>query len=480
MIYRYLNWQTKIKNIFFKFLILFTFFVFGCASNSTFRLAHSFYKKKNWAVAIHFYDNYIKQNRNRAEATVAEIERSQCYYNLGLRAYKDANYKLAQRFLFLANSQQADSLLDNCYYQFAQNYQKTNDVENTLKTYDFIIKNYPNSELIPEILYQEIKIYLLINKKETAYKKYNMLCKKYPNNIFLNKAETIIDKIIPYFMEKVENLVKENNYDKALEILFYLEKNPTTHKNQIQKKIAQIYLNLAELYIKKEKYVEAKSFFEKAKKWDSSLTDLVNKKLLDIVSLFIKKGDSLLEQEKLDEAIKNYEPIFDIVPEYQPAKDKIKLAQKLKKDFKKADSLYVIAKNLEEQKKYKKALEYYLQSYKLHKRKNVKLDIIHIKNILRANKEPKIFAKEVVEYYKNGIIRKNIEKLEKSLKAIYKNSVKTSDWQIYYSFGKYKYEVRYDITTPEKTYYFIWRVNLEFQTISPLNKISKEYMGVVK
>ena len=285
---------------------------------------------------------------------------------------------------------------------------------------------------------------------------------------------------MPEFFNHIEKLIANKQYNEALEELFYIEKNPSKYKNKIRSKIAEIYIKLGGQSIKNEKYVKAKAFFEKAKDWNPALKENVNQRLLNIVSLFIKKGDELLKKEKLDEAITNYQPIFDIIPDYKEAKEKIQLAKKLKADFLKADSLYKIAKNLEEKKKYNKALAIYKKSYKLHKRKNVYEDIKHMENILRANKEPKIFAKEIVENYRNGIIIKNLNNLEKSLRILYKNDMKTSGWQIYYSFGKYKFEVRYDITTPDKTYYFIWRVNLEFQTISPLNKISKEYMGVLK
>ncbi len=454
--------------------------ILGCSSNNTYKLAQSFYKKKNFAVAITFYDKYIKDYGGRAEATLAELERSSCYYNLGLKAYKNKDYKLASKFFFLSNSDMADSLLDNCYYHFAEQSLQNNDIDSTLKYFSVITENFPKSELIPKVLFEEIKIYLLLNQKKKAYEKYDLLCTSYKKSKYVNEAEKLINDIIPYFMDEISKLETEKKYDEALKKLFYIEKNPSSYESEIARKIANIYMELAEESIKEGKYVKAKAFLGKAQDWDSSLKQKIKQRLLDIVDLFIKKGDLLVKQEKLDEAIKNYMPVFDIIPNYKQAEEKIAFAKKLKEDFALADSLYKKAKDLEEQKKYKSALQYYNKSYKLHKREFVHKDIIHMKNILRANKEPKVFAKEIVENYKNGIILKNLENLKRSLKVLYKNDMKDSGWQIFYSFGKYKFEVRYDITTSEKTYYFIWRVNLEYKTISPLNKISREYMGVIK
>ena len=117
--------------------------IFGCSSNNTYKLAQSFYKKKNFAVAITFYDKYIKDYGGRAEATLAELERSSCYYNLGLKAYKNKDYKLASKFFFLSNSDMADSLLDNCYYHFAEQSLQNNDIDSTLKYFSVITENFP-------------------------------------------------------------------------------------------------------------------------------------------------------------------------------------------------------------------------------------------------------------------------------------------------------------------------------------------------
>jgi len=56
------------------------------------------------------------------------------------------------------------------------------------------------------------------------------------------------------------------------------------------------------------------------------------------------------------------------------------------------------------------------------------------------------------------------------------NIVRRSGWKVQYSTGEYKYEVRYDIITPEANYYFVWLADLKKGIISPLNKISEGLM----
>ena len=467
----------KKKKLFYSIFLIIIFAVTGCTQNSNFKFGHSFYKKKNYVIAINFYDKYIKYNKKRANATVAELERSSCYYHLGLKAIKKERWTLAKDFFFLANSESADTLLDNCYFELAKISLEKGEIDKAMEDFDYILKYLPKSELIPEILYNNIVIYLNSDDKEKAYERYDYLCSNFPNNKFVGESQKLIDRILNYFIAKADSLLIQRNYDDALKKLLYIEHNPSKYKKLIKEKIAHIYIVMGKEVITQEKYVEAKNYFEKAAKWNPTLKGEIDKRLLDVVDLFIGKGERLIKEEKLDEAIKNFRPVFDIIPDYQIAKDKIEYVNKLKKDFADADSLYAKAQVLEESKKFTEALVKYKKSYKLHKIKKVKENIVHMQNIIRAKKEPKVFAKELIFNYKKGLIVKNLSDLEKSLRIRFKNEVKVSGWKIFYSFGKYKYEVRYDINTFDETYYFIWRVNLETRTISPLNKISKEYMG---
>ena len=54
--------------------------------------------------------------------------------------------------------------------------------------------------------------------------------------------------------------------------------------------------------------------------------------------------------------------------------------------------------------------------------------------------------------------------------------VRISGWKVLYSFGQYKYEVRYDIISPDERLYYAWRVDLSNQAISALNKLSEKTM----
>ena len=94
--------------------------------NSSYKRANSLYKKQNYVGAINFYDEFLEKEMPGISSIYAQLERSDCYYQLGLKAYEKQNWHLAQKLFFLANSNTADELIDNCYYQMAD---EKNEIE---------------------------------------------------------------------------------------------------------------------------------------------------------------------------------------------------------------------------------------------------------------------------------------------------------------------------------------------------------------
>ncbi|MCK4654588.1 MAG: hypothetical protein KAU01_09080, partial [Candidatus Cloacimonetes bacterium] len=95
---------------------------------------------------------------------------------------------------------------------------------------------------------------------------------------------------------------------------------------------------------------------------------------------------------------------------------------------------------------------------------------------LEAQKNPKVFARSIIQNYKKGIIPEKVRLMENNLIDKYGENVKSSGWKVSYAIGEYKYEVRFDILTPDENYYFAWRVNLKTQDVSPSNKVSEELL----
>ena len=130
----------------------------------------------------------------------------------------------------------------------------------------------------------------------------------------------------------------------------------------------------------------------------------------------------------------------------------------------------------ESEKEYPAAYTHYNKSYKLFQTNRVKEKIYIMGNLIQAEKDPKGFAEKIIKEYKKGIIPAGVSAIESSLIAQYNDQVNTSGWKVYYALGEHKYEVRFDLLSPEKNYYYAWRVNLKTREITSLNSISEDVM----
>ena len=462
------------------FLKLSTFILWvimlSCSMNNKYNTAYNLYMKSNYVVAIKFYDDYIQISPNGALATKAELERSDCYYQLGYQAFHKENWLLASRLFYLANSEIADSKLDNCYYKLAEESLNINDIKTTLDYYDSIATYLTDSELIAEVLFNRIKIYIDSDEKLEAYNDYHLLWSNYPENKFTISIQPLIDNLIPYYMNQAVEFRRNADYDNALDILFKLNQYPTQFKDEILIGISDLYLLKAEDAVTEHKYTQAKEFYSKTLNYAPQKEDLINKRMDEICNEFLQEGSRLVENYKFEEAVAIYETCYELLPEYQKSTDAIEEAKKLKESYTLAFQYKNKAESHENDKEYVKALEYYRKSYSSMQMKEVQNKIYMMNNTIKAQKDPKGFALEIIQSFKKGIIKQGVNSLQADLIDKHGENVKPSGWKVSYAFGEYKYEVRFDILAPEENYYFVWRVNLQTREIVPMNKISEELL----
>jgi len=164
-----------------KFIIysILLFLIIGCSQNK-YEIGKSLHKNEKYALAINFYDQFINHEERGAKITEAELARSECYLELGKKAYEKEDWVLANRLFYLANSEKADSYMDNCYYELAKEAIEINQIDVAMEHFDFVLSYLTNSELIPEILFNRLNIYFNQGKKLLAYDDFNTLATTYP------------------------------------------------------------------------------------------------------------------------------------------------------------------------------------------------------------------------------------------------------------------------------------------------------------
>jgi tetratricopeptide (TPR) repeat protein len=458
------------------FIGIISAFIISC-TNNYYAAGKKLSAEKNHVSAIEQYDLSIKKDLNGARKTKAEIARSESYYLLGKKAFEKENWPLATRLFFLSNSPVADTLLDNCYYQLSEKSFAEQDTSVTLDFYNKIITYLPDSELVPEIYNKRIRIYLSQNKLDLALEDFKQLWEKYHNDEYTKNIHPKIDEIIPIVTEKIiKNRDNEGLLD-SIDKLKTLVEYSINHSDFVNLKIALTYTKLAEIELEAQNFTKAYQYFLSSFEFNQELAEKNQARIATITDGFITKGDDFLKNLLFTEAIESYKKCFLIEKEYQPAKEKIAYAIKREKDAKEAKIIFAEALNDERNNNYKTALKKYLESKKLLNNAEVKRKIFEMKNLIRAKKEPRSFAKEIVLNYKKGKLANQVYAIEDSMLTKYgKTVVDVSGWKVLFTTNNLKYDVRYDIISPYENYYFIWKVDLRTREITALNKRSEELL----
>ena len=458
-------------------ILILLFVVSGhCWVNSKFNIARKLYLKSNYVMAIKHYDDFLETSNNESLSTQAMLERSDCYYQLGLKAYKIENWFLASRLFFLSNSEIADSKLDDCYFKLAQEQFKMNSPTYALEYYQEIVLYLKDSEHIPEILFNRIQIYIEMRNKLSAFNDYHFLWENHPDNYFTKEIQPFIDDLIPTFINEALIFRDSMNYDIAVEMLSKLSQYPSAFQTDIFVHISDLYLLKAEESLSTKEYELVREYLDLAVHNDESKKNIVSEKAKNICSQIFQEGNNYISSFQFEEAIEIYQKCFILIPEYQLCIDLINDTSNKKQRYVSALEHENRAIQFDIKKEYGSAYTHYNKSYNLFKTDRVKEKIHIMSNLIQAKKDPKAFAERIIKEYKNGVIPASVGAIESSLIAQYGSRVDTSGWKVYLALGEYKYEVRFDILSPEKNYYFAWRVNLKNREITSINKISEDMM----
>ena len=466
-------WKYIFKILSYTFIIV----CISCSLSSSYHLAREQYLKKNYVAAIQQYDYYIKRSKGGAELSIAELERSECYYQLGLKTFSSENWTLAMKLFYLSNSQYADEKMDNCYFELAQIALVNNNINEAMQHYNYIVSNLPTSELLPEVLFNRIRINIELKNYDSAFTDYDMIFMNYKDSEYLTEIQPVMDDILIYRIDKAIASKNLGDYDTALEKLFKLTQYPTKHIDEINKEIADVYLLIAEKAMTEKNYQKAKENFLEVEKYNPQKKELAEQGVQKICNSCLSVGHELIKEQKFNEAINIYREFLEFKIDCESVIAALEDAKFLRQNYIKAKEFESIALISEEKKNFKKALKLYQQSYAFFEKSEVRERIQIMQNLIKAEEDPKGFAKSIIINYKNGKIVDLLNKLKNDLILVYsKDMVEISGWRVLYYSGEYKYELRYDILTPKENYYYVWLVDLREKDISPLNKASEKLM----
>ncbi len=463
-----------------KLLVVLSFLIIvitGCERN---RLAtvETIYNKEKYISAVLAYDDFLRYAKNGAYRTEAEMFRSESYLELAKLALEKENYVFAERLAILANSDEADILLAEAYYKQAEESFGQKDNETGWDYLKRIVDVVPTSKYVPEILFRRIEYDI---DRTQSYKKslpnYMELYNHFPDSNYEVSARALMAGFVINFIKDAYTMRDEVDADKGLDFLFEIEKYPIGKNDDIYLTISHLYEEKADLNIRFEKYLIAREQFNLAMEYAPSEKERIKEKLVMYAESFINRGNEMVSYRKFENAITLYQMAFLIIPDYEPAAKRIAEINDTIDAVAYARTLIDKGISFENLREYSKAIPLYEEAYGLDPLPEYKERLTVAKNLKKAEENPIEFVSKILRDYKKGILDKKINRKITYLKTQYEEGeVSVSDWKIMRSTGRYKYEVRYDIFTPGRDFFYVWQVSVKEKTILPLNKISESLM----
>jgi len=447
----------------------------GACEINRLRSAEDLYDNNRYAAAIQELDDLVDSAKNGAIVTRAEITRSNSYSALAEASAERKNWPLAIRFFKLANSDSANLRLAEIYLNLGAEAFRNGNLDTGKEYLDSIIREVPESPLIPEIRYRRIGYFMDVKQDiESAWSDYKQLFDDFPNNPYEIQARNYVQRFIPGKMEYAKVLTQQEYYADALNLMFELSRYPVVNSDLLNSQISDVYERQAEELIEDQDYVEADRLFRIAMQYYPAKKANITRRLEAITSLYISKGNSLLEAGDFDGALVHYRKTFDIIPDYQLALDAIDRLFTIKENIRKAAELFTEGEKLEAAGKHAEALKAYSDAIQLDNKNEYRQRAYQVQNLVEAAKNPTGFARRIIDEYRGGLLNTRIRQQKNELaKRNKEGEIRDSGWKILLSTGQFKYEARYDLLTPTETFLYIWQINLRDRSVIPLNKLSE-------
>ena len=453
-------------------IIILVGLLFVSCTNLSYKKSVKTLKKGKYTEAIHELDKYIGTSRHPAFKENAKELRSQAYYQLGLQEYEKNNYTEASEYFFLANSNRADSLLDNCYFEIAQVALDDLDYPDASDYLSFIIFHLQESEKMPDVLYDQILIHTHYSKNiHAAYATYQILQDRFPISDAFTQATKIVDAFMPQLIDEAKAQWDVGLYADAIEKLFLYLDYPADFIKDIKDMIGNVYYTWAVTLLQDRKLDNVQTYLIRAEEYNSQLADQVNDKLIELASIYIVQGDGFLVDRKIDSAISSYRKTLDIIEDYQVAYNKIARAEEFARRIAQATQLVEEGDAQFYNEEYVAAYDSYSEAYKLDSIPQIydKIDLAYIWT--RITNDPEQYAIEIVKQYNNGIITDKIDEVETIAQKNYsRQDIRVTPWQVFRTVTRNSYEVRYTIQIPDKNYFLRWLIRLETGELVPLNE----------
>ncbi|MBX2963203.1 MAG: tetratricopeptide repeat protein [Cyclobacteriaceae bacterium] len=250
-------------------------------------VADAYYLKKDYTSAVTAYEAYLKDNKNKASASLL-YRAGHAYYSLG------QNDKAIDYLKLSAAS--SDSVGYYASYYLGILYLKQGNKPFASTAFENARKYTNDQALVEESTFQYAKVSYDLGKPDQAIAEFEKFMTAFPSSEYTNEVKELL----------AQAYVNGNNYNRAID---YIESLPRRSRSVDQAYQKATFLKGTELFNKND-YEGALQFFEK------SLAYPVAANYTALASFW--SGETLSVTGKYEEAVKSYQKVVSIGGEAEP------------------------------------------------------------------------------------------------------------------------------------------------------------------
>ncbi|MGB1307691.1 MAG: tetratricopeptide repeat protein [Oceanihabitans sp.] len=187
-------------------------------TNISYNLAYTYFKQKNYAQAIVYFQQFIENNsKDNLRINDAYLRKADAYfvsskYNEAIKAYTqavkigeietdyayfqkalsygyagDSKKKITELESFISNYK-SSKLQDDALYNLGNEYVKNGEIEKAMQNYNSLNTNYSSSKFVPKVLLRQGLVYYNASENDKALTKFKKVAADFPGSPEANQA----------------------------------------------------------------------------------------------------------------------------------------------------------------------------------------------------------------------------------------------------------------------------------------------------
>lgn len=162
----------------------------GKASQAALEVGELFFRTEDYENALKRFSEVLQQTKADSLVRYLQSRIVVCYFRLD--NVKEAEARAA---LFLKTFSRTDNQEAEFEFERGQVYLRRKDYDPARKSFDLVVRKYPEAAIVPEAIYWTARAFEMTGKQQEAVKTYESIIQKYPTNSIIPRTQLSLGNV---------------------------------------------------------------------------------------------------------------------------------------------------------------------------------------------------------------------------------------------------------------------------------------------